>query len=149
MTATDLESIAALGFRSKAHWGYSDTEMTIFADELALGTSEFESLLDAQVACLREEIVGYATLRAHPGASLELEHLFVEPTCFGQGIGTLLLRAALERASQAQVSALKILSDPNAVGFYRKHGAAIIGEHQSSIPGRTIPILSLPVPSRG
>lgn len=148
MAPADLDAIAALGIRSKAHWGYSATEMATFAQELTLDAGDLAALLDARVACLDAQIVGYVTLRTHPDDSVELEHLFVAPERFGERIGSLLLRAAMQTAGETGAASLTIFSDPNATGFYLKQGATQVGEHQSSIPGRTIPILSLPVSGR-
>ena len=33
-----------------------------------------------------------------------------------------------------------IISDPNGIGFYQKHGALVVCRHASSISGRHIPV---------
>ena len=42
-----------------------------------------------------------------------------------------------------------LISDPNAGGFYENQGARITGEHHSSIPGRTIPIMTIGLRTQG
>ena len=143
MTRSDLAAVSELGIRSKASWDYSPEEMAVFKGELTLGDGTLEELLDAQVAVCGDEFVGYFTLRTHDDGSVELEHLFVEPTWFGRGVGSLLLRGALAAAANRKIRELTIISDPNATGFYLRNGAVVVGQHRSSIAGREIPVLSM------
>ena len=141
MGGDDLGAVSALGIRSKASWGYAAAEMEVFERELTLTDESLEELLDARVA-VDGAVVGYFTLRLHPDGRLELEHLFVDPECFGRGIGIRLFGAALRSAADRGFGRVTIISDPNATEFYTKLGAQIVGEHESSISGRTIPVLS-------
>ena len=144
MHCGDLATVSALGIRSKASWGYDESEMEVFSGELSLDENSVADLLDAQVAVgAGGEIVGYFTLRAHDGGAVELEHLFVDPDHFRLGIGRQLLAAAEKAAADAGATGLTIICDPNSTGFYTKHGADIVGKHQSSIAGREIPVLRL------
>ena len=136
--------MSELGIRSKASWGYGPEEMAIFARELTFNGDDILSRADAAVATVGGEVVGYFTLRAHPNGVTELEHLFVHPDRFHQGIGKALLRAALRAAKDKDIDTITIIADPNSTGFYLKHGAVVVGEHKSSIKGRTIPVLSMP-----
>ena len=143
MAPEDLSEVSALGIRSKASWGYDNAAMRVFAAELTLTSDGVRGLADAQVAVHSEAIAGYFTLRAHANDALELEHLFVDPAHFGRGIGTQLLESALASANQLGASEVTIFSDPNAIGFYQKHGALVVGRHASSISGRHIPVLTI------
>lgn len=143
--ADDLATVSALGIASKASWGYSAEEMAVFEPELTLSEATLAELLAAEVALVAGEIVGYYTLREHGDGAVELEHLFVAEGMFHRGIGSALLRSALGRARAHGVTRLMIIADPNSAGFYERHGATKIGDHRSSIPGRSIPIYELPV----
>ncbi|MEM7317207.1 MAG: GNAT family N-acetyltransferase [Planctomycetota bacterium] len=139
MTYDDLEDVSRLGIVSKSSWGYTDESMRVFAQELTLNRQSLDELSDAQVACEKGRLVGYFTLRDYDG-SVELEHLFVTPERFRTGVGTALLMAAFESARLRDAQSLRVIADPNSAGFYEKHGAIHIGDHQSSIAGRLIPV---------
>ena len=143
MLPSDTKAASELGIRSKASWGYSGEQMDIFSQELALDEEIVSALLDAQVAVLGDEIVGYYTLVSRPDAETEIEHLFVDPCYFHRGIGSFLLSSARESARAKGINRLTIVADPNSTAFYLKQGAVVTGEHASSIKGRTIPVLSI------
>ncbi len=140
MRAADLTVVTALGIASKASWGYGPDEMNVFKKELTLAPKDLNELLAAQVAWFGQTIMGYFTIRQHEAGMTELEHFFVAPDQFGKGIGTQLFRQAIETCGRLGVPTLTIIADPNSAGFYEKMGGVKVDEHQSSIPGRTIPI---------
>ena len=123
--------------------------MEIFTDELTLTESYLESMDHALVALLNGEIVGYCTICRHDEVTAELDHLFVSSAHFNSGVGCLLLNTALEWSRGQNATVLKVISDPNAESFYQKYGGVKIGDHQSSIAGRTIPILEFSLRSTG
>ena len=49
----------------------------------------------------------------------------------------------MDQAARRGVAKLTIIADPNSTGFYEKFGAKRIGEYQSSIPARLIPIYEI------
>jgi predicted N-acetyltransferase YhbS len=149
MALDDLATVSQLGIASKQSWGYDTNQMRVFADELTLSPNAFRGLLAAEVACRGGEIVGYYTLRRHADGSAELEHLFVAPERFHQGIGRALFSSAIKQASSRGVATLTIIADPNSAGFYERLGAKKAGDHQSSIPGRVIPIFEVPTGAEG
>ncbi|MGI9431250.1 MAG: GNAT family N-acetyltransferase [Myxococcota bacterium] len=142
--AEDARALSSLALRSKAHWGYTEDELEIFADELTLDPSELESR-SAHVIEDAGTPLGFYTLLEQPTGDLELEHLFVEPGSLRRGVGSRLLRHALRAAGERGFTTISVVSDPNATGFYRAHGAALVEQIPSSIPGRSIPRLMLPV----
>ncbi len=138
----EAAEISSLAIRSKAHWGYTPAQMKRFAEELTL-TSDLLALRDAHVLEAEGSIVGFYTLVPHGGASVELEHLFVEPDLLRGGFGAKLLQHARERAAERGFLRMVIQSDPNAEGFYRAHGAELVMNIPTSIPGRTLPLMDL------
>lgn len=147
MQVSDLAAVSALGIASKASWGYDEGAMEIFAEELTLTEPKFNELTAAWVAVMNDTIVGYASLIARTKTKVELEHMFVAPSHFGQGVGSALFQKALSHARAKGFREFMLISDPNAVGFYRKLGAQEIGQHQSRIAGRSIPIMSVEIRS--
>ena len=140
--AEDAEAVSALAIRSKAGWGYSEDLMAVFREELTV-TGERLVELKGQVAEREGEMVGYYTLEARSSEEVELEHMFVAPEVLREGIGSALMAHAVARARECGFKKMKIIADPHATEFYERQGAVRIGEHQSSIPGRRIPILEL------
>ena len=49
----------------------------------------------------------------------------------------------LDSARRHGAKTLSLIADPNAQGFDEKFGARVVGQHQSSIPGRTIPMMAI------
>ena len=148
MREGDLDAATSLGIRSKASWEYDAGAMAVFAGELTLVSSDLDRFLDAEVAIDAEEaLVGFFTLVAGDDGAVELEHLFVDPDHFGEGIGSLLLERALQQGRRHGAESVIILSDPQAADFYLRKGARVVDQHQSSIPGRSIPVLEMATPS--
>lgn len=143
MLPADLVSVSALGIHSKASWGYTSEEMAVFTAELTLSQELLADSITAKVAMVDEEIAGYYTLRKHEDSGIELDYMFVAPEHFHRGIGTKLMIDAMAEARDWKARELTLIADPNAVGFYEKFGAKIIGRHVSSIPNRRIPIMSI------
>jgi N-acetylglutamate synthase-like GNAT family acetyltransferase len=55
----------------------------------------------------------------------ELDHMWVVPERMGTGVGKELFLAAMQKASELNLSSVEICSDPNAEGFYQKMGAIV------------------------
>lgn len=142
----EAEALSSLALRSKAHWGYTPGELAVFAGELTLAPDELGPRA-AQVLDQGGRLLGFYTLLEQPSGDLEIEHLFVEPAELRRGFGSRLLRHALRRATVRGFREVTVVSDSNAAGFYLAHGASLVAEIPSSIPGRSIPRLMLPLPA--
>ena len=143
VTIQDLPEISALGVRSKATWGYSDEAMAVFTEELTHNSDLLTRSLEAIVACADNKIVGYFTLVRRDDDSIELDFTFVLVESMGQGIGRAMRLEAMRLARSYQAEHLWLIADPQAVGFYEKFGAKQVSNHQSRIPGRTIPVMRI------
>ena len=138
--STDDPVLRQLAAASKGHWGYDQARLRRWASEIdlsELGTAGAE----IYVAEKGGRLVGWAALRWRE-ARCELDHLWIEPERIGEGIGSTLFRFAVARARELGAPRLEVESEPNAVGFYEKLGAARIGETTSSW-GRQLPVLAV------
>ncbi len=132
-----------LTIRSKAYWGYDYRFMAQARRQLKISAEQIRE----HVAFVLEaggSIQGYYSLEEPDGDNridMTLENLFVRPEAIGSGIGTRLLRHAIETARSSGYSRLILHSDPHAAGFYRKMGAEQIGEAPGMTPGRILPIM--------
>ena len=131
--------ISALAVRSKAHWGYSPQQMSVFARELDISPTDVATHR-AHVLEEDGQIVGFYTLAPRADGEVELEHLFVEPSGLRRGSGAALFRHACAVAREAGFRRLVIQSDPNAAGFYLSVGADLERYIPSSVPGRELPL---------
>jgi len=138
LTEEDASTVSELAIRSKGHWGYSAEQMAVFRDELTMTPQDIASRT-AFGAWNKGRLVGYYTLLEQGDGIAELEHLFVDPASLRTGIGSALLNHALVHCETNDVQELPVVSDPNAAGFYEYHGARLVEQIPSSIPGRLIP----------
>ena len=135
-----------LTFRSKEHWGYSETVLENWRRGYAGPPTQ--AFLDGRVMALRQQegdsIVGYYALAEMKDAEVGLTHLFVEPDKIGYGYGHELFERAIDQAQKIGGITLKIVSDPGAALFYERHGAKHLGVvTYPNNPGYTSPILTL------
>jgi len=128
--------LSALALRSKGHWGYSADFLETCRGELTLSEDQ---LGDVTVADVDDVPVGFSRLLLDR-AEAELADLFVDPPWIGTGVGSRLLREALDRAQAGGAASVVLDADPYAERFYARHGARTVGRSPSgSIPGRELP----------
>jgi GNAT superfamily N-acetyltransferase len=139
----DAAVLTALAHDAKRHWGYPEELITLWSDGLTF-TPEYIDQHVVFVAKQSERVVGVYAL-VPSGNELELEHLWVGPDMIGHGVGRALLDHAGSTARASGAKKLKIISDPNAEGFYSKMGALRLGEVPSLPMGRSLPLLYLQV----
>ncbi len=143
--------MSELAIRSKGHWGYSEEFLEACREELTYSPEQFT---DPRFAFLVAEegdaILGFCALERVSPASMEINALFVEPSHMRRGVGRLLLQRAKGFARSKGIDALLTQSDPGAKEFYIREGGVVVGEKESgSIPGRMLPLLSIPTDSSG
>ena len=139
-TADDADALSDLAHRAKAHWGYPAHWMREWDAQLTIIPGYLE-LHDVWVSERDGAIVGMCALEDR-GDRCNLEHVWVEPSLHGKGVGRALVMHALSEARSRQVAAVELLSDPFATGFYERLGARRIGEVPAPMPGardRTLP----------
>jgi GNAT superfamily N-acetyltransferase len=142
---TDAAALTRIAHAAKRHWGYPEAWIALWNDALTVTPQALER---HAVYCAVEgiELLGFYAL-AGSGPTRELEHLWVTPEHMGAGVGRRLLHHAVETLRATGGVTLRIVSDPNAEGFYLKMGARRIGEMPSQPEGRALPLLLLEVGS--
>ncbi len=144
-TPDEITLLNEIAFRSKAHWGYTPTQMEAWRADLAISAQWIEQQ-QVHVAIANAKVAGFCAIVQDSPKQWRLEHLWVEPNAMGRGVGRLLLRCAAQVARSFGAADLMIDADPNAVAFYKACGALRVGEKPAPIEGaptRTLPVFRL------
>lgn len=136
---SEADELSALAQRSKAHWGYDAEFIERARPELSIGA---DAIAEHDVWVLEDaaagDVVGWH--RVIPGEPAILEDLWLEPGAIGSGHGRRLWEHAVSVARASGASVMELDADPNAVAFYERMGARVVGETPSRIaPDRTLP----------
>ena len=138
----DAKKLTEIALQSKAYWGYSAVQIESWKEELTITTKMFEHSV-IHTYLIDTEIAGFNILENTQPHSASLAFLFVAPQFIKQGIGKQLVVHVIEYSRKNNYTFLKVLSDPNAAGFYKKYGFKVISQKQSSIAGRFLPAMEL------
>lgn len=143
----EAEALTQIAFAAKGYWGYDQAQLNSWATEL---TYTPEYIRSHWVAVAEQEVEGQAqsigVCSLEPvGDQLEIAGMWVSPDAVGGGVGRALLDAALNHCREKKVAVLRLLSDPNAQGFYEKMGACLIGQERGSPTGRLLPLMHFKV----
>jgi GNAT superfamily N-acetyltransferase len=145
--AADAPALAALSFRSKAHWGYDGEFMELVRPALT-PSEDYIAESPVYVAAEGRTIVGFYGFCEIDGRVF-LHDLFVEPAHIGSGIGSALWLHAIATARERGHAEFFIESDPFAEPFYLRLGAQRVGEITSPSTGRALPLLRYAGEDRG
>ena len=142
-TTQEAAELTRIAREAKRHWGYPEYWLQRWDADLTI-TPDF--IDDNHVFVAEEEggLAGFYALCVKNDKA-ELDHMWVVPERMGTGVGKELFLAAMQKASELNVSSVEICSDPHAEGFYQKMGAHRIGETTSDLDGepRVLPRLSI------
>jgi GNAT superfamily N-acetyltransferase len=135
----DAHALTRIAHAAKRHWGYPETLIELWTADLTV-SGDFVDAHPVHCAVRGSDVLGFYALSGADEV-FELEHLWVDPAHMGAGLGTLLFEHAIATVRSLGGSLLRIESDPNAEGFYRRMGAHRIGEVAARPPGRVLPLL--------
>ena len=136
--------ITDLALRSKRRWGYDEAFMAAAHADMQI-TPELIASAVTVVAERDGVLLGCYVLSVEPEGPT-LHDLWVEPAVIGTGVGAELWKHMLASARQAAFRSVRIVSDPNAAGFYARMGAQRIGEVESCVvPGRVLPVFEVAI----
>ena len=128
--------------KSKAYWGYSDEQMKKWSNNLTITidyikTNPVFNLVD------ENQIVGYYSYLKLENNQVKLDNLFILPEYIGKGFGFFLMNDFLARMRNEKCQKIILDSEPNAEQFYQKIGFTKIGEFETSIKNRFMPIMEM------
>lgn len=127
---------------SKAYWGYSEEQILNWSDNLTITIDYIEE--NAVFKLVDENtIIGYYSYIREEKYQVKLDNLFILPEYIGKGFGTHLMNDFLERMRNEKCLKIILDSEPNAESFYIKIGFQKIGEFETSIKNRFMPIMEM------
>jgi GNAT superfamily N-acetyltransferase len=135
----DAPALTDIARASKAHWGYETDLLDLWNSQLTV-SPEFVRDQPVWVAVEHGRPIGFCAIVAG-GEEWEIGHLWVHPEWIGRGIGRTLFERAVAEAASAGATAVRVVSDPHAKGFYLHMGARHVGEEDSVPEGRRLPLL--------
>lgn len=144
----NLNEINQLIVASKQSWGYSDE---LIRSWLPILQATEQSLLEREYWIARNELdeaVFLYSFSKHSEQLFELEDCWIAPEFKGKGLGRKLFCHLRSKLAEQNAQMLTITAEPNAEGFYLRMGAQRVGEKQSNVPGRVLPILELTLNSQ-
>jgi ribosomal protein S18 acetylase RimI-like enzyme len=128
--------------KSKAYWGYSDEQMEKWSNNLTI-TIDYIQINPVFNLVHENHIIGYYSYIRLENNQVKLDNLFILPEYIGKGFGSFLMNDFLERMRNEKCQKIILDSEPNAEQFYRKIGFTKIGEFETSIKNRFMPIMEM------
>ncbi|MBF4491015.1 GNAT family N-acetyltransferase [Flavobacterium sp. MR2016-29] len=140
--SSDHEVLTAITKKSKAYWGYSDEQIEIWSEFLTV-TKEYIETNSVYKLVLENHIIGYYSFVYQDKTTVKLDNLFILPTYIGKGFGKKLMNDFLRILKSQPINKIVLNAEPNAALFYTKFGFVKIGQIETSIKDRFLPIMQL------
>jgi N-acetylglutamate synthase-like GNAT family acetyltransferase len=131
----ESDALTALAHAAKRHWNYPESWIAQWKDDLTI-TRDFIVNNEVFVAMVDGETAGCSALVLSE-AHAELEHMWIDPTQMGKGIGRALFERVSARAREVGAPALELSADPYAEKFYERMRARRIGEVPADMFGHS------------
>ncbi|WP_125722440.1 GNAT family N-acetyltransferase [Flavobacterium ustbae] len=128
--------------KSKAFWGYSKEQILAWDKHLTI-TSAYIQKNPVFNLVEEKQIIGYYSYLKEENNQVKLDNLFLLPEYIGKGFGTLLMNDFLQRMRNEKCQKIILDSEPNAEQFYQKLGFKKVGEFETSIKNRFMPIMEM------
>lgn len=141
-TINDNEILTEITKKSKAFWGYSEEQMLKWDDDLTISRAYIESNHTFKLL-IDDNVIGYYAYSIKEEGIVKLDNLFVLPEYIGKGFGKYLTGDFLKRMRDQEIKKIILDSEPNATEFYLKMGFEKIGEFETSIKNRFMPIMEM------
>ena len=139
---TDHEILTGITKRSKAHWGYSEEQIEIWSEFLTISSGYIDANAVYKLI-VENHIVAYYSFLHEDEKTIKLDNLFVLPEYIGKGLGRSLMEHFLLNIKKTNANKITLNSEPNSELFYSKLGFAKVGEIETSIKDRFLPIMEL------
>ncbi len=134
----DLETLNTISLQSKAYWGYPESWIANWMDELTIDRDKFfnQNIL---VVESESKIFGFCSI-VEKRENYEILHLWMLPEHIGKGIGKKLLSKTIETFVKLEKPII-VEADPNAEPFYKSQGFVTYDKVESFPKGRSLPVM--------
>ncbi|WP_264564958.1 GNAT family N-acetyltransferase [Flavobacterium sp. N3904] len=140
--SNDNEILTEITKRSKAYWGYSEEQILQWNDNLTISKDYIETNFTFKLVS-DTKVIGYYSYVIEGEKNVKLDNLFLLPEYIGKGFGKYLVDDFLKRMRNENFEKILLDSEPYAEAFYLKFGFKKIGEFETSIKNRFMPILEM------
>ena len=132
---------------SKAYWGFSEDILKEWEHLLTI-SKEYIKKNKVYKLLQNKQVIGYYSYLLIDEGTIKLDNLFVLPEFIGNGFGKSLMNDFLEKTRQLEITKITLDSEPNVEIFYKNFGFETVGQLESSIKGRYLPVMELLVEKR-
>lgn len=139
---TDNETLTSITKKSKAYWGYSAEQIQKWDKNLTISQDYIRNNNTFKLT-ENDLILGYYSYLFENEKTVKLDNLFILPEHIGKGFGKQLLLDFLNKMKEEKIERIILDSEPNAESFYSKMGFVKIGEFETSIKNRFMPIMEM------
>ena len=136
--------MTAITKKSKAYWGFSEDILKEWEHVLTV-TKDYIEKSEVYKLVQNEQILGYYSYFLDDEKTIRLDNIFILPEFIGKGFGTILMNDFLEKARQASIEKITLDAEPKAEDFYKIFGFETVGQLESSIKDRYLPIMELQI----
>ncbi len=140
--ADDSEILSEITKKSKAYWGYSEKQMEEWSGLLTI-SSEYILTNNVFKLVVEDSVSAYYSYYLIENNSVRLDNLFVSPESIRKGYGSLLMNDFILKAQKIGRERVILDADPNAERFYKSLGFVKIGQIETSIKDRFLPIMEM------
>lgn len=130
--------------KSKAYWGYSDEQIKNWSESLTITKNYIENN-NVYKLLVNDMTVGYYSYIHLNEKEVKLDNLFVLPNYIGNGFGKILMSDFLNRIKNTEIEKIILDSEPNVEKFYEHFGFIKVGQIETSIKDRYLPIMELKI----
>jgi ribosomal protein S18 acetylase RimI-like enzyme len=135
---SDLETLNTISVKSKSYWGYPESWIEQWMDELTLDKDKF-SMQNVLVVETEHKLIGFASIVEH-SKNYEILHLWILPEYIGMGYGKKLLEKTIHTFVKSDKEII-VEADPNAEPFYQRQGFVTYDKVESFPKGRFLPVM--------
>lgn len=140
----DHKILTEITKKSKAYWGYSDEQIKIWSEFLTV-SKEYVETKSVYNLIVDDKIIGYYSFFHESENTIKLDNLFVLPDFIGKGFGKILMNDFLVQIKNSDAQKVILNSEPNAEDFYIKFEFVKVGQMETSIKDRYLPIMELKI----
>lgn len=141
-TQNDHEILTQITKKSKAYWGYSEEKIEKWNNNLTISQNYIQTNSVFKLL-INNTIIGYYSYINKQENTVKLDNLFILPDYIGKGFGKYLIQDFLIRMRDNNYKKVTLDSEPNAEKFYQKMGFKKIGQFETSIKNRFMPIMEM------